>query len=122
MLFRSVVPIIAIDKHTGRMESHPEKTAGNDFRVRLHATGVFVDGDNGDDYAVFGKMLAVANYGLFDFFERTGVDEDAPSGYRVAFVSAIRSELQSVAVFQNDNFARHAAELIGERGVAEEMA
>src|SRR5260370_653442 len=99
-----------------------EHAAGDDFGLRLHAAGVFVDGDDGDDDAVFGEMLAVADDDFFDFLEGAGIDADASGGHGIAAASAILGEFEGVAVFENEDFAGNAAELISERGVAEEMA
>ena len=96
-----------------------EEAASDDFRLRFHFAGVFVDGDDGDDDAVFGKMLAVADHHVFDFFERAGIDTDAACGYWIAAANAIRGKFDTLAVFQEEDFSGDAAELMGKCGVAE---
>src|SRR5258707_14583537 len=83
---------------------------------------MFVDRDNGDDDAVFGEVLAVADDGFFDFFEGAGVDTDAAGGHGIAAEGAVFSEFDRVAVFEDEDFPGDAAELISERGGAEQGA
>jgi hypothetical protein len=99
-----------------------EHAAGDDLGGEIHAAGVFVDGDDGDDDAVFGEVAAIADDGFFDFFQRTGVDKSAAGGYGVAAIGALFGEFDLLAVFHEQDFARDDAELVGECGVAEEMA
>jgi len=67
-------------------------------------------------------MFAVADDHFFDFLERSGVNESAPSGYGIAAEGAVFVEFEAVAVFKKQDFAADAAELMGKGGVAEEMA
>src|SRR4029077_4901667 len=99
-----------------------EHAAGDDFGLRFHSAGVFVDGDDGDDDAVFGEMLAVADDHFLDFLEGAGIDADAAGGYGVAAEGAVFGKFEGVAVFENQDFAGYAPKLIGKRGVAEKMA
>src|ERR1700756_1422753 len=90
--------------------------------MRFHAASVFVDGDDGDDDAVFGEVLAITDDNFFDLFEGAGVHEDAPGSDGIAAIRAVFGELERVAVFENEDFSGNAAKLIRERGVAEEMS
>src|ERR1700676_1486310 len=96
--------------------------AGDDFGRRFEAAGLFVDGDDGADEAVFGKMAAIADDDFFDFLEGAGIDENASGGDGIAGESAVFVEFEEVTVFEEQDFAGDAAELVSERGVAEEMA
>ncbi len=83
---------------------------------------MFVDGDDGDDDAVFGEVAAIADDGLFDFFEGAGIDEGAAGGDGIAAVGAVFGEFDLLAVFHEQDLARYDTELMRERGVTEEMA
>jgi hypothetical protein len=99
-----------------------EHAAGDDFGLRFHSAGVFVDGDDRDDDAVFGEMLAVADDDFLDFLKGAGIDADAAGGNGIAAEGAVFGKFEGVAVFENQDFAGYAAKLMGKRGVAEEMA
>jgi hypothetical protein len=90
--------------------------------VGFEFAGVFVDGDDGNDDAVLREMAAVADDDFFDLFERAGIDEDAAGGDGIAAEGAVFGELDGLAIFDKKNFFGNDAELVGERGVAEEMA
>src|SRR5215470_9633983 len=77
-----------------------EKATGNDFRLRLEIAGVLIDGDDGDDDAVFGKVFAFANDDFFDFFERAGINQDSSGGDRLAAEGSVFVELDAVAVLE----------------------
>src|SRR5712675_1794081 len=66
-------------------------------------------------------MLAIADDDFFDFLEGAGIDADAASSYGIAAMSAVFVEFKSLAIFEEQNFAGDAAELVSERGMAEEM-
>ena len=99
-----------------------EHAAGDDFWQGFHFAGVLIDGDDGDDDAVFGKMLAIADDYFLDFLEGAGIDADAARSDGIAAADAILRELDRLAVFEEEDFAGDAAELMSERGVAEKMA
>ena len=68
-------------------------------------------------------MAAVADHYFFDFFERAGIHQHASGGDRLAPVrAAIGGEFDGLAAFQQENLAADGAELLGQRGVAEELA
>src|ERR1700732_1354163 len=67
-------------------------------------------------------MFAVADYDFFDFLEGPGIDADAAGGNGIAAVSAVFCKFEGLAIFEQENFAGNAAELIRECSVAEEMA
>ena len=81
--------------------------------MRFDAAGVFVDGDDGDDHAVFGEVFAVADDDFFDFFEGAGIDQDASCGDRIATVDAVFGEFDALAVFEKKNFAGDARRVDG---------
>src|SRR5229473_3261594 len=97
------------------------QSSRHDFRVRFHLAGVLVDGDDRHDDAVFGKMFSIADHDVFDFFERTGIHADASCGHRIAPVRAVFREFNLLAVFDEQNFSGHHAQLMRESGVAEKM-
>jgi len=90
-----------------------EHAASNDFGKGFHFPGVLIDGDDGDDDAVFGEMLAITDHHFFDFLEGAGIDTDAARGDGIAAANAIVGELDGLAVFEKENFSRDAAELMG---------
>src|SRR5712692_226550 len=98
-----------------------EEAAGHDFGLRFELPGVFVDGDDRHDHAVFGEMLAVADDDILDLFERTGIHAHAPSRDGIAPLCAIVGELDALAIFEKQDFFRDSSELVGERRVAEQM-
>ena len=89
-----------------------EHAARDDFRLGFHFAGVFVDGNDGHDDAVFAQMLAIADHHFFDFFQRARIYADAAGGYRVAAANAILSEFDGLAIFEEQDFAGDAAELM----------
>src|SRR6266850_7770842 len=93
----------------------------DDLRVRVHLAGMFVDRDDGHDDPVFGKMFSIADHDVFDFFERTGIHADASCGHRIAPERAVFREFNRLAVFDEENFSGHHAQLMCESGVAEKM-
>ena len=98
------------------------ESARDDFRLRLEFAGVFVDGDDGDDDAVFGKMFAVANDDFFDFLKRAGINENPASGNGIAAKRRIFCEFDILPVFNEQDFATDDAQLMRKRGVTEKMA
>src|SRR5882762_1413373 len=66
-------------------------------------------------------MLAIADDDFFDFLEGAGIDANTPSSYGIATLGAVFVEFKSLTIFEEQNFAGDAAELVSERGVAEEM-
>src|SRR6266850_5599970 len=97
------------------------QAARNDFRMRFHLAGMLIDRDDRHDDTIFGKMLSIADYDVFDFFERTGIHAHASGGYRIAPVRAFLGEFDRLAVLDQEDFAGHSAKLMRERGVAEKM-
>src|SRR5579885_117796 len=83
---------------------------------------MFVDGDDGDDDAVFGEMAAIADDNLLDFLKRAGINEDAARGDGIAAESGFLGEFDDMAIFKEQDFAGDDAEGMRERGVPEEMA
>src|SRR6267154_1269319 len=66
-------------------------------------------------------MLTIADDDFFDFLEGAGIDADTASSYGIATMGAVFVKFKSLAIFEEQNFAGDAAELVSERGVAEEM-
>src|SRR6266850_4544895 len=98
------------------------QTARHDFGMGLHLTGMFIDRNDRHDDAVFGEMFAITDYDVFDFFERTGIHAHASCGHRIAPVRAVFREFNRLAVFDEENFSGHYAQLMRESGVAEKMS
>ena len=86
-----------------------EESARDDFRLGFHLAGVFVDGNDGDDYAVFGKVFAIADHYIFDFFEGAGIDADAACRDGIAAADTVLREFDALAVFEEENFSGDAA-------------
>jgi len=66
---------------------------------------VLVDCNDRDDDAVLGEMFAFADDNFLDFFQRTGIDENATGGDRFAAEGAIFVEFDAMAVLEEKNFA-----------------
>src|SRR5882724_10874996 len=98
------------------------ESARDDFRLRLEFAGVLVDGNDGDDDAVFGKMFAVANDDFFDFLKRAGINENPASGNGIAAKCPVFCEFDVLPVFNEKDFATDDPQLMRKRGVAEKMA
>src|SRR5205814_2992414 len=99
-----------------------DETAADDFRLRSELAGVLVDCNDRDDDAVLGEMFAFADDNFLDFFQRTGIDENATGGDRFAAEGAIFVEFDAMAVLEEKDFAGDSTDLMRERSVAEEMA
>src|SRR6267142_1514732 len=97
------------------------QAARHDFRMRFHLARVFVDRDDRHDDPVFGKMFSIPDYDVFDFFERTGIHADASCSHGIAPERAVFREFNRLAVFDEQNFSGHHAQLMREGGVAEKM-
>ena len=82
-----------------------EHAAGDDLGRQVHAAGVFVDGDDGDDDAVFGEVPAVADDNFFNFFERAGIDARTTGGDWVAAVGAVFGEFDDWPSSMKQDFA-----------------
>src|SRR5437762_9681175 len=67
-------------------------------------------------------MFAFADDNFLDFFQRTGIDENATGGDRFAAEGAIFVEFDAMAVLEEKDFAGDSTDLMRERSVAEEMA
>src|SRR5262249_16201390 len=66
-------------------------------------------------------MFALTDHNFFDLFERAGVNQNTACGNRLPAERAILVELDTLAIFQQKNFAGHDAELMGERGMTKKM-
>ncbi len=99
-----------------------QKAATDDFGCGLEAACVFVDGEDRNDDAIFGEVAAFANYDLFDFFERAGIDQNAAGRNGIAAAGAVGCEFKDLAGLHEENFAGDGVELLCERGVAEKLA
>ena len=95
-----------------------EHAAGDDFGLHVHLASVLVDGDDGNQDAVFGKVFAVTDYRFLDFFQRAGIYQDTACSYGVAAIGAVFCEFDDLAVFHQENFTGDAAEAggLGRRG------
>jgi len=87
--------------------------------LRLEFAGVLVDGNDGNDDAVFGKMFAVANDDFFDFLKRAGINENPASGNGIAAKRPVFREFDILPVFNEQDFATDDTQLMRQRGVAE---
>src|SRR6266404_5556969 len=65
--------------------------------------------------------LSIANHDVFDFFERTGIHAHAARRNGVPPVRAVFREFNLLAVFDEQDFSGHHAQLVRESGVAEKM-
>src|SRR6266566_8248414 len=98
-----------------------QKAAGDDFRQRFDFSGVFVDGDDGHDDAVFGEMLPVANDELLDLFERAGIDQNAARRKRLPAISPLSGKFNWLPIFDEQDFSRHYAKLMRQGCVTKQM-
>src|SRR5215469_4080002 len=89
--------------------------------MRFHAAGMLVDGDDGNDDAIFGEMLAVADYYVFDFFQRAGIDADPAGGDWLFTARSAFREFDGLAVFDQQNFFGNASQLMSERSMPEQV-
>src|SRR6266446_4213475 len=97
------------------------QTARHDFRMRFHLARMFVNRDDRHDDPVFGKMFSIANHDVFDFLERTGIHAHAARRNGIAPVRAVFREVDLLAVFDEQNFSGHHAQLVRESGVPEKV-
>src|SRR6267143_2119654 len=82
---------------------------------------MFVDRDDWHDDPVLGKMFSIADHYIFDFFKRTGIHAHASCRHGIAPERAVFREFDLLAVFEEQNFSGHHAQLMRESGVAEKM-
>src|SRR5690348_1098480 len=100
-----------------------QEAAGNNFRRDAHQTGIFVNRDDRHHNSIFRQMLPVADYYLFDFFERAGVDAHAPRRHRLAFKrAAFRRKFDGLPGIQQKDFATDRTNLFGKGRVLEKLA
>jgi hypothetical protein len=98
------------------------EAACGDFGLAFDLAGALVDGDDGQEDAVFAEMLAVADDGIFDDVGGgVVVDADATGGDFAGFVGGVGVEGEDVAVFEQHDFFGNAGG-DGELDVALEVA
>src|ERR1022692_627133 len=109
--------------HEVRSVFGQRKAAADDFRQALHASGVPVDGDDGQHDAVFGKMPAVADHHLLhDVVHRAGIDAHASHGHLAGTARAVVVDLQHVAGFHDEGiFQARGAQMLGQACVLGEL-
>ena len=78
------------------------EAAHDDLRFALDFGGALVDGEHGEDDAIFGEDAAIADDEVFnDVDGGTGVDEDAAGGDFVFLAGVGLVEFEHVAIFND---------------------
>src|SRR6516225_2136702 len=67
-------------------------------------------------------MLALADHRFFDFFERSGINQNAACRDRIAPAHAVLREFDILTVFDEQDFAADYVQLMRQSGVAEQVA
>ncbi len=81
------------------------EAASGDFGLAFDLPGALVDRDNRKEDAVFAKVLAVADHGIFnDVGGRVVVDTDAAGRDFASFVGGVRVQGKDVTVFKQKDF------------------
>ena len=98
------------------------KAAHHDLRLVLDHAGNLVDGEDGQDEAVFTEMTAVADDQLFDHVAGgTGVNADASDRDGAGFARAELVEFQYLAALQKEDLADGSGHGGGQGGVQLEL-
>src|SRR5205085_8431164 len=96
---------------------------GDNLGRGFDAAGELVDGEDGQDDAIFAEVAAIADDEVFDdFAQRAGIDADAADVDASAFARAQLVKLQHIAAFQHDDLADRAMHGSGQLAVALELA
>src|SRR6266567_1031400 len=109
--FDQLVPLVERDEATR-----------DNLRLRLELAGLLVDGEDGDDDAIFRYMAALFQDILFHLVERSDVNVDFADLHPACLLRAPAVEFQNVAGFQDKNFARDGSQFLGDGGVQMELA
>src|SRR5690348_6973989 len=83
---------------------------------------MFVNGDDGNDDAVFSEMAAIADNKFLKFFERAGIHAHTADRNGITAECAGSREFNRMPGFNEHDFARDATDLMRERRMAEELA
>jgi hypothetical protein len=98
------------------------EAAGGDLGLAFDLAGALVDGDDGEEDAVFTEMLAVADHGVFDYVGGgVVVDTDAAGGDFAGLDCRLAVDGKDVAVFEQEDLLGNAGGG-GELEVALEVA
>src|SRR5208283_4861165 len=99
------------------------EAARHNFQRRFDLARCLVDGDDGQDDAVFAQVAAVFDDEVFDHIGAVaGVDADAAHVDFAGFAGAEFVEFQNIAAFDQHDFADRAAHGTGHFGVQFELA
>src|ERR1039458_4318199 len=116
---RALDDLARLGDHSGVVDG---KSAHDDLGEVFHLAGALVDGDDRQDDAALGDVLAVADdHVLNDVDGAAGIDADAADGDLAALGRAVLVKVEDLTVFEEDDFLDDV-HVAGKLGVALEVA
>ena len=92
-----------------------QEAARHELRRRHRVAALGVDGDDGDEDAVAGQLLAVAKHEALGVAELEAVDEHHARGHLVDDLAVLGVELEDVAVLEDEDV------LVADAGLTREL-